>query len=78
MDERLAELKKLVTLVEATSAAPGTVPTKEELVVVAELVTTCGRILTSEVNKDGGSILLRPWRKIIGHILMAIAEWLLD
>ena len=79
MDERLAELKKLVAVVEASSAAPAPVPTKEDFLTAAELVTTCGRILTTAANNNGdASAFSRSWKKIIGHILIAIGEWLIS
>ena len=81
MDERLAEIQKLLTVVEVNSAANPALRTKEDFLKAAELITTCGRILAAEANKDGAggaSLLSRPWKKIIGYLLLALGEYLIS
>ena len=77
MNEQLVELKKLVTLVEAQVVTPEKSLTKEDFLLAAELVSTAGKMLAAEANVEAGE-RPRPWRTIIGHILMAIAIALLS
>jgi hypothetical protein len=77
MDEQLVELKKLVALIEAQAVTPEKSPTRDDFLLAAELVSTAGKMLAAEANVEGGAAL-RPRRPILGHILMAIAIWLLS
>ena len=79
MESALPELKKVVAAIEA---APGrsTDAAEIDLALAADIVATCGRILASAAPSPDvpSPLYAKWWKKVVGHILCAIGEWLIN
>ena len=74
MDDRLVELRKLVTALEADSPT-GSISTKEDLLRAAELIASFGRILEKEASTEG-STARKWWVRLIGVLLIELGKLL--